>query len=154
MGWHLNGLTELFDYWHKCSTVSFLSQHLVFYGPIFNALGLRTLKMVRFRFYILLPQTWMFRLRLRFVLILSDSVLCLLTQLASLERCTDAMASHSSSPVPHPSSGGSEGIFRKDRDPSSRQYRPVHSLPDVCPKEPTGKELAYSWPAVLQDEYI
>lgn len=96
----------------------------------------------------------MFRLRLRFVLILSDSVLCLLTQLASLERCTDAMASHSSSPVPHPSSGGSEGIFRKDRDPSSRQYRPVHSLPDVCPKEPTGKELAYSWPAVLQDEYI
>uniref|UniRef100_A0A674DT14 Vacuolar protein sorting-associated protein 54 n=1 Tax=Salmo trutta TaxID=8032 RepID=A0A674DT14_SALTR len=69
------------------------------------------------------------------------------------------MASHSSSPVPHPSSGGSEGIFRKDRDPSSRQYRPVHSLPDVCPKEPTGKEL-HRWtvynskvnlPAALND---
>uniref|UniRef100_A0A8C7TKY7 Vacuolar protein sorting-associated protein 54 n=1 Tax=Oncorhynchus mykiss TaxID=8022 RepID=A0A8C7TKY7_ONCMY len=69
------------------------------------------------------------------------------------------MASHSSSPVPHPSSGGSEGIFQKDRDPSSRHYRPVHSLPDVCPKEPTGKEL-HRWtvynskvnlPAALND---
>uniref|UniRef100_A0A8C7H4S4 Vacuolar protein sorting-associated protein 54 n=1 Tax=Oncorhynchus kisutch TaxID=8019 RepID=A0A8C7H4S4_ONCKI len=60
------------------------------------------------------------------------------------------MASHSSSPVPHPSSGGSEGIFRKDRDPSSRHYRPVHSLPDVCPKEPTGKELG---PSVVADQH-
>uniref|UniRef100_A0A8C8FNS8 Vacuolar protein sorting-associated protein 54 n=1 Tax=Oncorhynchus tshawytscha TaxID=74940 RepID=A0A8C8FNS8_ONCTS len=60
------------------------------------------------------------------------------------------MASHSSSPVPHPSSGGSEGIFRKDRDPSSRHYRPIHSLPDVCPKEPTGKELG---PSVVADQH-
>uniref|UniRef100_A0A674DU56 Vacuolar protein sorting-associated protein 54 n=1 Tax=Salmo trutta TaxID=8032 RepID=A0A674DU56_SALTR len=97
----------------------------------------------------------MFRLCLCFVLILSDSVLCLLTQLASLERCTDAMASHSSSPVPHPSSGGSEGIFRKDRDPSSRQYRPVHSLPDVCPKEPTGEATRglCEGPSVVADQH-
>uniref|UniRef100_A0A8C7KAZ6 Vacuolar protein sorting-associated protein 54 n=1 Tax=Oncorhynchus kisutch TaxID=8019 RepID=A0A8C7KAZ6_ONCKI len=59
-------------------------------------------------------------------------------------------SSHSSSPVPHPSSGGSEGIFRKDRDLSSRHYRPVHSLPDVCPKEPTGKELG---PSVVADQH-
>uniref|UniRef100_A0A8C7R396 Vacuolar protein sorting-associated protein 54 n=1 Tax=Oncorhynchus mykiss TaxID=8022 RepID=A0A8C7R396_ONCMY len=52
--------------------------------------------------------------------------------------------------VPHPSSGGSEGIFRKDKDPSSRHYRPVHSLPDVCPKEPTGKELG---PSVVADQH-
>lgn len=72
-----------------------------------------------------------------------------------MERCTDAMASHSSSPVPHPSSGGSEGIFRKDRDPSSRQYRPVHSLPDVCPKEPTGEATRglCEGPSVVADQH-
>uniref|UniRef100_A0A674DT73 Vacuolar protein sorting-associated protein 54 n=1 Tax=Salmo trutta TaxID=8032 RepID=A0A674DT73_SALTR len=65
------------------------------------------------------------------------------------------MASHSSSPVPHPSSGGSEGIFRKDRDPSSRQYRPVHSLPDVCPKEPTGEATRglCEGPSVVADQH-
>ncbi|XP_070304810.1 vacuolar protein sorting-associated protein 54 [Salvelinus sp. IW2-2015] len=64
-------------------------------------------------------------------------------------------SSHSSSPVPHPSSGGSEGIFRKDRDPSSRHYRPVHSLPDVCPKEPTA-EVARGLcegPSVVADQH-
>uniref|UniRef100_A0A674B820 Vacuolar protein sorting-associated protein 54 n=1 Tax=Salmo trutta TaxID=8032 RepID=A0A674B820_SALTR len=59
-------------------------------------------------------------------------------------------SSHSSSPVPHPSSGGSEGLFQKDRDPSSLHYRPIHSLPDVCPKEPTGKELG---PSVVADQH-
>ncbi|XP_010887569.1 vacuolar protein sorting-associated protein 54 [Esox lucius] len=48
-------------------------------------------------------------------------------------------SSHSSSPVPHPSSGGNDGMFRKDRDPSSRHPRPIRSLPDVCPKEPMGE---------------
>uniref|UniRef100_A0A8C7TAE7 Vacuolar protein sorting-associated protein 54 n=1 Tax=Oncorhynchus mykiss TaxID=8022 RepID=A0A8C7TAE7_ONCMY len=65
------------------------------------------------------------------------------------------MASHSSSPVPHPSSGGSEGIFQKDRDPSSRHYRPVHSLPDVCPKEPTGEAARglCEGPSVVADQH-
>uniref|UniRef100_A0A4W5QJK2 VPS54 subunit of GARP complex n=1 Tax=Hucho hucho TaxID=62062 RepID=A0A4W5QJK2_9TELE len=65
------------------------------------------------------------------------------------------MASHRSSPVPHPSSGGSEGIFRKDRDPSSRHYRPVHSLPDVCPKEPTGEAARglCEGPSVVADQH-
>ncbi|XP_062303793.1 vacuolar protein sorting-associated protein 54 isoform X1 [Osmerus eperlanus] len=49
-------------------------------------------------------------------------------------------SSHSSSPVPHPrGGGGNDGIYRKDKEPSSRHYRPVRSLPDVCPKEPTGE---------------
>uniref|UniRef100_A0A8C8DE13 Vacuolar protein sorting-associated protein 54 n=1 Tax=Oncorhynchus tshawytscha TaxID=74940 RepID=A0A8C8DE13_ONCTS len=57
--------------------------------------------------------------------------------------------------VPHPSSGGSEGIFRKDRDPSSRHYRPVHSLPDVCPKEPTGEaaRVLCEGPSVVADQH-
>ncbi|XP_045072308.1 vacuolar protein sorting-associated protein 54-like isoform X1 [Coregonus clupeaformis] len=64
-------------------------------------------------------------------------------------------SSHSSSPVPHPSSGGSEGIFRKDRDPSSRHYRPVRSLPDVCPKEPTGEASRglCEGPSVVADQH-
>uniref|UniRef100_A0A8C7KAF3 Vacuolar protein sorting-associated protein 54 n=1 Tax=Oncorhynchus kisutch TaxID=8019 RepID=A0A8C7KAF3_ONCKI len=64
-------------------------------------------------------------------------------------------SSHSSSPVPHPSSGGSEGIFRKDRDLSSRHYRPVHSLPDVCPKEPTGEaaRVLCEGPSVVADQH-
>uniref|UniRef100_A0A3P8Y5Q9 Vacuolar protein sorting-associated protein 54 n=1 Tax=Esox lucius TaxID=8010 RepID=A0A3P8Y5Q9_ESOLU len=55
-------------------------------------------------------------------------------------------SSHSSSPVPHPSSGGNDGMFRKDRDPSSRHPRPIRSLPDVCPKEPMG-------PSVVVDQH-
>ncbi|AWP05111.1 putative vacuolar protein sorting-associated protein 54-like [Scophthalmus maximus] len=47
---------------------------------------------------------------------------------------------HSSSPVPRPGGGGRDGIYRKDRrDPSPARRRPVRSLPDVCPKEPTGE---------------
>ncbi|XP_071385443.1 vacuolar protein sorting-associated protein 54 [Centroberyx affinis] len=48
-------------------------------------------------------------------------------------------SSHGSSPVPRPSGGGRDGIYHKDRDPSSPRCRPVRSLPDVCPKEPTGE---------------
>ncbi|XP_029910354.1 vacuolar protein sorting-associated protein 54 isoform X2 [Myripristis murdjan] len=48
------------------------------------------------------------------------------------------MASSHGSPVPRASGGGRDGIYHKERDPSSR-CRPVRSLPDVCPKEPTGE---------------
>ncbi|XP_042280633.1 vacuolar protein sorting-associated protein 54 [Thunnus maccoyii] len=48
-------------------------------------------------------------------------------------------SSHSSSPVPRPSGGGRGGIYHKEREPSSPRCRPVRSLPDVCPKEPTGE---------------
>uniref|UniRef100_UPI003AAA24D1 vacuolar protein sorting-associated protein 54 n=1 Tax=Centroberyx gerrardi TaxID=166262 RepID=UPI003AAA24D1 len=48
-------------------------------------------------------------------------------------------SSHGSSPVPRPSGGGRDGIYHKDRDPSSPRCRLVRSLPDVCPKEPTGE---------------
>lgn len=47
-----------------------------------------------------------------------------------------AMASsHRSSPVPQGSS--SDVFFKKEVDPA-KHIRPVQSLPDVCPKEPTG----------------
>nr|XP_046231823.1 vacuolar protein sorting-associated protein 54 isoform X2 [Scatophagus argus] len=45
-------------------------------------------------------------------------------------------SSHSSSPVPR---GGRDRIYHKERDPSPPRCRPVRSLPDVCPKEPTGE---------------
>ncbi|XP_040002014.1 vacuolar protein sorting-associated protein 54 [Xiphias gladius] len=48
-------------------------------------------------------------------------------------------SSHSSSPVPRPRGGGRDGIYHKERDPSPARCRPVRSLPDVCPKEPTGE---------------
>uniref|UniRef100_A0A3P8SED1 Vacuolar protein sorting-associated protein 54 n=1 Tax=Amphiprion percula TaxID=161767 RepID=A0A3P8SED1_AMPPE len=48
-------------------------------------------------------------------------------------------SSHSSSPVPRPGSGGRDGIYRKDQDPSPPRCRTIRSLPDVCPKEPTGE---------------
>lgn len=44
-------------------------------------------------------------------------------------------SSHSSSPVPQGSS--SDVFFKKEVDPT-KHVRPVQSLPDVCPKEPTG----------------
>ncbi|KAM3624646.1 uncharacterized protein V6R79_026032 [Siganus canaliculatus] len=44
-------------------------------------------------------------------------------------------SSHSSSPVPRP---GRDGVYHKERDPSPPRCRPIRSLPDVCPKEPTG----------------
>ncbi|MBZ3875474.1 Vacuolar protein sorting-associated protein 54 [Sciurus carolinensis] len=45
-------------------------------------------------------------------------------------------SSHSSSPVPQGSS--SDVFFKKEVDPT-KHIRPVQSLPDVCPKEPTDK---------------
>ncbi|XP_034543939.1 vacuolar protein sorting-associated protein 54 [Notolabrus celidotus] len=67
--------------------------------------------------------------------------LCSRLQLASREASPHAMASsHSSSPVPRPGGGGRDGIFRKERDPPSPpRFRSIRSLPDVCPKEPTGE---------------
>ncbi|NWJ04510.1 VPS54 protein, partial [Crypturellus undulatus] len=44
-------------------------------------------------------------------------------------------SSHSSSPVPQ--SKSSDAFFKKEAD-ASKRFRPVQSLPDVCPKEPTG----------------
>uniref|UniRef100_A0AAX7VS91 Vacuolar protein sorting-associated protein 54 n=1 Tax=Astatotilapia calliptera TaxID=8154 RepID=A0AAX7VS91_ASTCA len=66
-------------------------------------------------------------------------------------------SSHSSSPVPRPSSGGRDGIYHKERDPSPPRYRHIRSLPDVCPKEPTEHDrwTVYSskvnLPAALND---
>ncbi|XP_076585136.1 vacuolar protein sorting-associated protein 54 [Chaetodon auriga] len=45
-------------------------------------------------------------------------------------------SSHSSSPVPRV---GRDGIYHKERDPSPPRCRSIRSLPDVCPKEPTGE---------------
>ncbi|XP_077935832.1 vacuolar protein sorting-associated protein 54 isoform X1 [Gasterosteus aculeatus] len=62
--------------------------------------------------------------------------LCFTQQLASWAASPDAMASsHGSSPVPR---GGRGGIYRKERDAPPARCRSVRSLPDVCPKEPTG----------------
>ncbi|NXF07756.1 VPS54 protein, partial [Smithornis capensis] len=44
-------------------------------------------------------------------------------------------SSHSSSPVPQ--SNSSDAFFKKEKD-ATKHFRPVQSLPDVCPKEPTG----------------
>nr|XP_054484986.1 vacuolar protein sorting-associated protein 54 isoform X4 [Agelaius phoeniceus] len=45
-------------------------------------------------------------------------------------------SSHSSSPVPQ--SNSSDAFFKKEAD-ATKRFRPVQSLPDVCPKEPTDK---------------
>lgn len=44
-------------------------------------------------------------------------------------------SSHSSSPVPQ--SNSSDAFFKKEVD-ATKRFHPVQSLPDVCPKEPTG----------------
>ncbi|KFP83585.1 PREDICTED: vacuolar protein sorting-associated protein 54-like, partial [Acanthisitta chloris] len=44
-------------------------------------------------------------------------------------------SSHSSSPVPQ--SNSSDAFFKKETD-TTKRFHPVQSLPDVCPKEPTG----------------
>ncbi|XP_037621182.1 vacuolar protein sorting-associated protein 54 isoform X2 [Sebastes umbrosus] len=64
-------------------------------------------------------------------------LLCFTRQLASWEASPDAMASsHGSSPVPR---GGRGGIYHKEREtPPPPRCRSIRSLPDVCPKEPTG----------------
>ncbi|KAI9529277.1 Vacuolar protein sorting-associated protein 54 [Dissostichus eleginoides] len=57
--------------------------------------------------------------------------------LASWEAPPDAMASsHGSSPVPRP---GRDGMYLKERDAPPPRCRSLRSLPDVCPKEPTGE---------------
>ncbi|XP_017290481.1 vacuolar protein sorting-associated protein 54 isoform X2 [Kryptolebias marmoratus] len=43
------------------------------------------------------------------------------------------------SPVPRSASGGRDGIYHKEHGPSPPRLRPIRSLPDVCPKEPTGE---------------
>ena len=59
----------------------------------------------------------------------------------SVEWWFYAMASsHSSSPVPQGSS--SDVFFKKEVDPT-KHIRPVQSLPDVCPKEPTGNAFFF-----------
>ncbi|XP_054460999.1 vacuolar protein sorting-associated protein 54 [Anoplopoma fimbria] len=45
-------------------------------------------------------------------------------------------SSHGSSPVPR---GGRDGIYHKERGDPPPRGRSVRSLPDVCPKEPTGE---------------
>ncbi|XP_015476983.1 vacuolar protein sorting-associated protein 54 isoform X2 [Parus major] len=44
-------------------------------------------------------------------------------------------SSHSSSPVPQ--SNSNDAFFKKEVD-ATKRFHPVQSLPDVCPKEPTG----------------
>ncbi|XP_038133948.1 vacuolar protein sorting-associated protein 54 isoform X2 [Cyprinodon tularosa] len=48
-------------------------------------------------------------------------------------------SSNSSSPVPRPAGGGRDGMHRKEHGSSPLRCRAVRSLPDVCPKEPTGE---------------
>ncbi|XP_043102225.1 vacuolar protein sorting-associated protein 54 isoform X2 [Puntigrus tetrazona] len=60
-----------------------------------------------------------------------------------------------SSPISQ-SSGPGDGLFRKPRDPSlaPRHYRTPRSLPDVCPKEPTGEGRALcDGPSVVADQH-
>ncbi|KFV87480.1 Vacuolar protein sorting-associated protein 54 [Struthio camelus australis] len=60
-------------------------------------------------------------------------------------------SSHSSSPVPQ--SNSSDAFFKKEMD-ASKRFRPVQSLPDVCPKEPTGNpsNLCDS-PSLVMDQH-
>ncbi|XP_035408944.1 vacuolar protein sorting-associated protein 54 isoform X1 [Cygnus atratus] len=60
-------------------------------------------------------------------------------------------SSHSSSPVPQ--SNSSDAFFKKEMDVAKR-FRPVQSLPDVCPKEPTGdpSKLCDS-PSLVADQH-
>ncbi|XP_067260144.1 vacuolar protein sorting-associated protein 54 isoform X3 [Chanodichthys erythropterus] len=71
----------------------------------------------------------------------------------------------SSNPIPQSSGGGggggrgggtSDGLFQKPRDPSMapRHYRTPRSLPDVCPKEPTGDGRGLcDGPSVVADQH-
>uniref|UniRef100_A0A5F9C3A2 Vacuolar protein sorting-associated protein 54 n=1 Tax=Oryctolagus cuniculus TaxID=9986 RepID=A0A5F9C3A2_RABIT len=60
-------------------------------------------------------------------------------------------SSHSSSPVPQGSS--SDIFFKKEVDPS-KHIRPVQSLPDVCPKEPTGDSSSLCVaPSLVADQH-
>ncbi|XP_036057226.1 vacuolar protein sorting-associated protein 54 [Onychomys torridus] len=60
-------------------------------------------------------------------------------------------SSHRSSPVPQGSS--SDGFFRKEVDPA-KHVRPVQSLPDVCPQEPTGdSDSLCVGPSLVTDQH-
>ncbi|NXN95623.1 VPS54 protein, partial [Rhinopomastus cyanomelas] len=61
-------------------------------------------------------------------------------------------SSHSSSPVPQ--SNSSDAFFKKEVD-VTKCFRPVQSLPDVCPKEPTGNiAVQGEWnPSVVADQH-
>nr|XP_033794558.1 vacuolar protein sorting-associated protein 54 isoform X1 [Geotrypetes seraphini]XP_033794559.1 vacuolar protein sorting-associated protein 54 isoform X1 [Geotrypetes seraphini] len=60
-------------------------------------------------------------------------------------------ASHRSSPVPQMTS--SDGFFKKELE-SAKQVRLVQSLPDVCPKEPTGgSNTLCDSPSVVADQH-
>ncbi|KAM9155486.1 vacuolar protein sorting-associated protein 54 isoform 1-T2 [Pangshura tecta] len=60
-------------------------------------------------------------------------------------------SSHSSSPVPQPNSR--DAFFKKEMD-SAKHFRPVQSLPDVCPKEPTGDPNSLSdSPSLVADQH-
>ncbi|GAB5569659.1 vacuolar protein sorting-associated protein 54 isoform X1 [Prionailurus iriomotensis] len=60
-------------------------------------------------------------------------------------------SSHSSSPVPQGSSR--DVFFKKEVDPT-KHIRPVQSLPDVCPKEPTGDSNSLCvTPSLVTDQH-
>ncbi|OXB62613.1 hypothetical protein ASZ78_011242 [Callipepla squamata] len=60
-------------------------------------------------------------------------------------------SSHSSSPVPQPNS--SDAFFKKEKDVAKR-FQPVQSLPDVCPKEPTGDPSSLcDSPSLVADQH-
>ncbi|KAL9865407.1 vacuolar protein sorting-associated protein 54 isoform 2-T3 [Geothlypis trichas] len=59
-------------------------------------------------------------------------------------------SSHSSSPVPQ--SNSSDAFFKKEVD-ATKRFRPVQSLPDVCPKEPTGNPSSlHDSPSLVVDQ--
>ncbi|KAM3675196.1 vacuolar protein sorting-associated protein 54 isoform X1 [Ammospiza nelsoni] len=59
-------------------------------------------------------------------------------------------SSHSSSPVPQ--SKSSDAFFKKEAD-ATKRFRPVQSLPDVCPKEPTGNPNSlHDSPSLVVDQ--
>nr|XP_054484984.1 vacuolar protein sorting-associated protein 54 isoform X2 [Agelaius phoeniceus] len=59
-------------------------------------------------------------------------------------------SSHSSSPVPQ--SNSSDAFFKKEAD-ATKRFRPVQSLPDVCPKEPTGNPNSlHDSPSLVVDQ--
>ncbi|XP_078261821.1 vacuolar protein sorting-associated protein 54 isoform X2 [Rhinoraja longicauda] len=61
-------------------------------------------------------------------------------------------SSHSSPPVPHPSS--SDGKFKKEMELSLKTFKAVRLLPDVCPKEPTGNSSSLGdSPSVVADQH-
>uniref|UniRef100_A0ABM5GQJ0 Vacuolar protein sorting-associated protein 54 n=1 Tax=Pogona vitticeps TaxID=103695 RepID=A0ABM5GQJ0_9SAUR len=76
----------------------------------------------------------------------------LLFQLLLIQWRLYAMASsHHSSPVPQ--SKSSDGFFKKEMD-SARRFRTVQSLPDVCPKEPTGDPTSLcDSPSLVADQH-